>query len=85
MTPTRRNCSSPSSAVTGSPPVVASASEPALAVREGDFSQGLAAEHPALEQGLGGDPEASARGRTPYQTLIASPLHKYAAGRLKEV
>ena len=33
-----------------------------LPLREGHVPQGPAAEHPALEQGPGGDPEARARG-----------------------
>ena len=40
----------------------ASASEPVLPLREGHVPQGPAAEHPAVEQGPGGDPEARARG-----------------------
>jgi hypothetical protein len=56
---------------------------PLLPLREGHVPQGPAAEHPAVEQGPGGDSEASARGG--IETLISSLLHKYASGRLKEV
>jgi Domain of unknown function (DUF1905) len=50
-----------------------------------DLRQGPPAEYPPVEQGPGGDSEARPRGRPTYQTLIASLLHKYASGRLKEV
>ena len=53
-------------------------------VCQGNVSQGPSPQHPHLEQGPGGDPEAGARGRLPYQTLISSLLHKYASGRLRE-
>ena len=39
---------------------------PVLPLREGHVPQGPAAEHPAVEQGPGGDPEAGARGGLPY-------------------
>ena len=63
--------------------------DPSLrAVCQGDFSQGPPAEHPHLQQGSGSDPEAIQKRALveglPCQTLIASVLHKYAAGRLKE-
>jgi predicted DNA binding CopG/RHH family protein len=83
---TRRSCSSPSNAANGSPPRVASASGArysryAKATFRKDrrlnirlSSQDLEAiQKRALAEGL------------PYQTLISSLLHKYAAGRLKEI
>ena len=84
--PTRRSCSTPSSAASGSPSAAASASGLATArYAKATFrkdrrlnirlsSKDLEAiQKRALEEGL------------PYQTLISSLLHKYAAGRLKEV
>ena len=38
-------------------------------LRQGDASQGSSAKHPAIEQGLGGDPEAGARGGTSVPDL----------------
>jgi hypothetical protein len=49
------------------------------------FRRDRRSEHPALEQGSGGDPKAALAEGLPYQTLISSLLHKYASGRLKEV
>ena len=83
---TRRSCSTPSSAANGSPPRAASASAPgtsryAKATFRKDRRLNIrlsskdleAIQKRALAEGL------------PYQTLISSLLHKYAAGRLKEV
>ena len=54
-------------------------------LREGHVPQGPATEHPAVEQGPGGDPEARA-GRGPaLSDAVSSLLHKYTSGRLKEV
>jgi hypothetical protein len=86
LTPTRRNCSSPSRAASGSPPAAASAertrySRYAKATFRKDRRLNIrlsskdleAIQKRALAEGL------------PYQTLIASLLHKYATGRLKEI
>ena len=86
MTPTRRSCSSPSSAASGSPPSGgkrerARYSRYAKATFRKDRRLNIrlsskdleAIQKRALAEGL------------PYQTLIASLLHKYASGRLKEV
>ena len=77
---------SPSSAASGSPPRVASASVPgysryAKATFRKDRRLNIrlsskdleAIQKRALAEGL------------PYQTLISSLLHKYASGRLKEI
>jgi len=42
-------------------------------------------EHSPLEQGLKAIQTRALAEGLPYQTLIASLLHKYASGRLKEV
>jgi hypothetical protein len=42
-------------------------------------------EHPAVEQGLEAIQKRALAEGLPYQTLIASLLHKYATGRLKEI
>jgi hypothetical protein len=54
-------------------------------LRQGHVPQGPPAEHPPVEQGSGGDPKRALAEGLPYQTLIASLVHKYAAGRLKEI
>jgi hypothetical protein len=51
----------------------------------GDVPQRSAAEHPAVEQDLEAIQKRALAEGLPYQTLIASLLHKYAAGRLKEI
>ncbi len=56
-----------------------------LALREDYVPQGSTPEHPALEQGLEAIQKRALAEGLPYQTLIASLLHKYATGRLKEM
>jgi hypothetical protein len=44
------------------------------------FPQGSAVEHPALEQGPGGDPEAGARGRPAVPDAHLKPLAQVRVG-----
>ena len=47
--------------------------------------KGPPAEHPAFQRGPGAIQKRALAEGLPYQTLIASLLHKYATGRLREV
>ena len=47
--------------------------------------QGPAAEHPPVDKDLEAIQKRALAEGLPYQTLIASLLHKYATGRLKEI
>ena len=64
---------------------VASASpKPIQSLRQGDLSKGSPAEHPDSTRDLEVIQKRALEEGLPYQTLIASLLHKYAAGRLRE-
>jgi predicted DNA binding CopG/RHH family protein len=56
-----------------------------LPQRLGHVPQGPAAEHPLSSKDLEAIQKRALAEGLPYQTLIASLLHKYATGRLKEI
>jgi hypothetical protein len=51
---------------------------------QGDLSQGSPAQHRISTKDLEAIQKRALEEGLPYQTLIASLLHKYAAGRLRE-
>jgi hypothetical protein len=58
---------------------------PLFPLREGDVPQGPAAEIRLSSKDLEAIQKRALAEGLPYQTLIASLLHKYASGRLKEI
>jgi predicted DNA binding CopG/RHH family protein len=54
-------------------------------IRQGHLPQGSSAEHRLSSKDLEAIQKRALAEGLPYQTLIASLLHKHAAGRLKEV
>ena len=58
--------------------------EPIQSLGQGDLQKGSPSQHSDLDQGSGGIQKRALEEGLPYQTLIASLLHKYASGRLRE-
>ncbi len=59
--------------------------ERAIPIREGDVQERPTPEYSTVEQGSEAIQKRALAEGLPYQTLIASLLHKYASGRLKEI
>jgi len=84
LTPKGRSCSSPSSWASGSLPAVASANERVTPdMRKATFRKDRRLNIRLSSKDLDAIQKRALAEGLPYQTLIASLLHKYAAGRPK--
>jgi predicted DNA binding CopG/RHH family protein len=83
--PTRRSWLTPSSAANGNPPRAASAGALYSRYAKATFRKDRRLNIRLSSKDLEAIQKRAPAEGLPYQTLIASLLHKYATGRLKEI